>query len=113
MIPTSELQSTELQYPVSLMVSSTGEEHLELYRLLAAAVVNPHFCRLLLVDPKQALEDGYQGETFFLGDADRFVLLSLHADTLAELARQITQALGPREQSRTFSFAPVPDFIGF
>jgi hypothetical protein len=88
------LVNTELLYSVPLLVSPSLEDHLELSRLMAAAVVNPSFCHLLLEDPKQAIENGYQGETFLLSDAARYLLLYIHADTLADLARQIAQALG-------------------
>jgi hypothetical protein len=86
--------NTELQYSVPMVVAPSLEDHLEIARLLAAAVVNPVFCRLLLEDPKLAIDNGYQGETFILSDAARFLLLYIHADTLADLARQITRALG-------------------
>jgi hypothetical protein len=88
------LVNTELLYSVPLLVSPSLDDHLVLSRLVAAAVVSPSFCHLLLEDPQQALENGYQGETFLLSDAARYLLLYIHADTLAELARQITQALG-------------------
>ncbi len=107
------ITTKELQYPVSLMVSPSLEDHLELSRLLAAAIVNPSFCRLLLVDPKLAIENGYQGETFLLADAERYLILSIHADSLAELTRQIAQTLGLGLHTQSSSFAQAPDFIGY
>ena len=88
------LVNTELQYSIPLLVSPSLEDHLEISRLMAAAVVNPSFRQLLLVDPGQAIENGYQGETFILSDAARYLLLFINADTLADLARQVAQAFG-------------------
>jgi hypothetical protein len=95
-----------------MMVSPSLEDHLELSRLLAAAVVNPPFCHLLLVDPKQAIENGYQGETFLLSDAARYLLLLIRADSLVELAQQITQAFGMGLHKQSSSFTQSPVFIG-
>jgi hypothetical protein len=88
------LATTELQSSVSLMVSPSLEDHLELSRLLAAAVVNPSFCQRLLVDPKQAIENGYQGESFFFSEAALYLFLLIRAGSLVELAQQIVQAFG-------------------
>jgi hypothetical protein len=107
------ITTKELQFPVSLMVSPSLEDHLELFRLLAAATVSPPFCQQLLIDPKQAIENGYQGETFLLSEAERYLLLFIHADSLAELARQIAQAFGLGLNTPSYSFAQAPDFIGY
>ena len=107
------INNMELQTPVSLTVSPVVEDrHHELSRLLAAAIVSTSFCDLLLVDPKQAIENGYEGETFLLSDAERYLLLFIHADSLADLARQIAQALKLGLQPQAYSFAQVPDYIG-
>jgi hypothetical protein len=70
------------------------ENHLELCRLLAAAVVDPNFCRLLLARPDLALADGYRGETFLFDEQERALLVSIRTDSLPELAWQIDRALG-------------------
>jgi len=106
------LTTKEFQSSVSLMVSPSLEDHLELSRLLAAAVVNPSFCHRLLVDPKLAIENGYQGETFLLSDAERYSILSIHAGSLAELAQQIAQAFGFGLHTPLSTFARIPAFIG-
>ncbi len=105
------LTTTELQCSVPLMVSPSMEDHLELSRLLAAAIVNPSFCHLLLVDPKQAIDNGYQGETFLLSDATRYLLLLVHADSLVELAQQIAQTFSMGLQKQSSYFAQQPVFI--
>jgi hypothetical protein len=96
-----------------MMVSPSLDDHLELSRLLAAAVVNPSFRHLLLVDPQKAIENGYQGESFLLSDAERYLLLYLHADSLSELAQQITRVLWLGLHTQSLSFAQAPDFIGY
>ncbi|MGB8214505.1 MAG: hypothetical protein WCE68_13185 [Anaerolineales bacterium] len=107
MIPTKELQR-----PVSLVVAPLLDDHLELSRLVAAASVNPSFCRLLLINPKLAIENGYQGETFLLGEAERTLILSIRANSLVELAQHLVQALGMGLHTQSPSFAKAPDFTG-
>ncbi len=107
------ITTKELQYSVSLMVSPSLEDHLELSRMLAAAIVSSSFCSLLLVDPKLAIENGYQGETFLLSDAARYLLLLIRADSLVELGQQIAQAFGMGLHQQSSSFAQAPDFIGY
>jgi hypothetical protein len=106
------LTNVELQCSVSMMVSPSLEDHLEISRLLAAAVVNPAFCQQLLVDPKQAIDDGYQGETFLLSDAARYLLLLIRADSLVELAQQIARSFGLGLHKQSSSFSQPPVFIG-
>jgi hypothetical protein len=105
------ITTKELECPMSIMVSPAPEDHLELSRLLAAAVVSPTFCNLLLVDPKLAIENGYQGETFLLSDEERYLLLFIHAETLTDLTQQITQAFGMDLNTQSYSFAQAPGFI--
>jgi hypothetical protein len=107
------ITTKELQIPVSMAVTPSLEDHLELFRLMAAAIVNPTFGNLLLIDPKQAIDNGYQGETFLLSDAERYLLLFIHADSLAELARHITHALRLDINRQSYSFAQAPAFIGY
>jgi hypothetical protein len=106
------LTTTELQNSISMMVSPSLEDHLELSRLLAAAVVNPSFCQLLLVNPEQAIEKGYHGETFLFSDAARYLLLLVRADSLIELAQQIAQTFGIGLSKQSSSFAQQPILIG-
>jgi hypothetical protein len=74
-------------------VPQARDEHPEISRLLAAAVVSPSFCQVLLEDPQQAIEAGYQGEKFSFSDLERYLLLFVHAENLADLASQLIQAL--------------------
>lgn len=72
-------------YPPSNPPSSGSE----LSRLLTAAVVNRGFCKLLLTNPASALEKGYNGESFRLGREEHDLVLSIHAKSLADFARQL------------------------
>ena len=60
-----------------------------LNRLVAAAVVNQNFCRLLLSKPAQALAKGYQGEEFELDHEEADLVLSIRANDLTDFARQL------------------------
>jgi len=99
------------QVPLSLEVRQSSDDHLELNRLLAAAVVNGEFCRLLLDDPALALQDGYQGESFLLSEEERALILSIRADSLTDLARELVRTFGERPHpcltttAQTFEFA--------
>ncbi len=90
--------------PVQCSFQGSLNNHLEICRLLAAAVVSPSFCRLLLEQPEAALCSGYQGEKFFLSELESSLFLSIRADSLAALSTQLVQVFG--EQS--VSFIPQP-----
>jgi hypothetical protein len=106
------LTTQDLRCSVSLMLAPSPDEHLELFRLLAAAVVNPSFGSLLLLDPQAAIDNGLHGETFVLSDAERYSLLSIHADSLAELAQGLLQVFGLDLHPSLPKFAQAPAFIG-
>jgi hypothetical protein len=61
-----------------------------LSQLLAAAVVNHQFRNMLLQDPVTALRSGYLGENFSLTSEERRRIVSIQADSLSDLARQLT-----------------------
>ncbi len=71
--------------------ASEAECHPEVSRLISAAVVNKHFCRLLLTRPAEALEAGYLGEPFALEREDRAMILAIQADSLADFAMQVVR----------------------
>jgi hypothetical protein len=66
----------------------------ELRKLLCAAAVSVDFCQRLLTTPGQALESGYNGETFELTPRERALVLSLQASSLADFAHQLLDQLG-------------------
>jgi hypothetical protein len=59
--------------------------------LLAAAVINPEFCHLLLDDPELALKIGFQGEDFLFTEEERELIVSIRAASLADLANQLAR----------------------
>lgn len=72
--------------------SSTANR--EVSKLLTAAVVSKAFCQLLLTNPAQALEDGYNGMRFALTNQEKELLLSIQAQSLSELASQFNNRNG-------------------
>jgi hypothetical protein len=66
----------------------------EVSKLLTAAVVSKAFCQLLLTNPAQALEDGYNGMRFALSNQEKEQLLSIRAQSLSELASQMNNRGG-------------------
>ena len=66
-----------------------SREHNNLGYLLSAAVVNRQFRKMLLEDPETALQRGYLGERFELSRDERERLTSVHARSLADLARTV------------------------
>ena len=64
------------------------QEHSELSRLLAAAVVSRQFCNMLLTDPAAAIQNGFAGEHFSLSADEYEIVLSARGSTLPELAQR-------------------------
>ena len=77
--------------PISLISRNLSDGRLELSRLLAAAVINPEFCRQLLDNPDLALKNGFQGEDFLFTEEEREIILSIRAVSLADLASQLAR----------------------
>ena len=62
-------------------------------RVFAAAVVNKQFCSMLLQDPQIAIQKGYLGEAFSLSKEERDLIVSIRADSLSDLAKQVNRSL--------------------
>lgn len=62
-------------------------------RVFAAAVVDRQFCSTLLQDPQMALQEGYFGETFSLSREEQDLIVSIRADSLPDLAKQVNRSL--------------------
>ena len=77
--------------PVNLTSRSTISSGIS--RLFAAAVVNRQFCSMLLQDPQIALQKGYLGEAFSLSKEERDLIVSIRADSLSDLAKQVNRSL--------------------
>jgi hypothetical protein len=76
-----------------IAISRKTTDHVELNRLLAAAVVNQHFRNLLLTNPAVAIRDGYGGEKFSLSDDEHNMILSIHASSLVNFAEQLSEKM--------------------
>jgi hypothetical protein len=61
----------------------------EFSRILTAAVINGRFRRLLLSNPRMAIQRGYGGETFNLADEESERISGIRAVTLADFASQM------------------------
>jgi hypothetical protein len=62
-------------------------------RVFAAAVVNRQFCDMLLQDPSIALQNGYLGEVFPLSQEEQDLIISIRAESLSDLAKQVNRTL--------------------
>jgi hypothetical protein len=79
------------QVPLTLDPTRT---HAGISSVFAAAVVSKNFCNMLLSNPDQALKQGYMGQTFGLSPEDSALIVSIRAQSLPDLARQVVQTLG-------------------
>jgi hypothetical protein len=61
----------------------------EFSRLLSAAVINGHFCSMLLCDPASAAKRGYEGERFTFDRKEMEKLCAIHANSLKEFAAEL------------------------
>lgn len=64
-----------------------------LNRVFSAAVVSRTFCETLLNAPEQALTEGYLGQPFLLTEQEKTLIISIRAESLPDLARQVRRAL--------------------
>jgi hypothetical protein len=65
-------------------------------RVFAAAVVNQQFCSMLLQNPQIAIQKGYLGETFSLSKEEQDLIVSIRANSLSDLAKQVNRSLSGR-----------------
>jgi len=86
---------TPLIYQSSVQVGVTPAANISaaMSRVFAAAVVNRQFCDMLLSDPHQALQKGYLGETFSLSKEEQDLIVSIRANSLSDLAKQVDRSL--------------------
>lgn len=79
-------------------VNQNHDKQNGLNRLITAAVVNRSFRRLLLEDPDQALNEGYNSESFSLEAEEREKVLAIKATSLTDLASQLSCLMKPDGQ---------------
>lgn len=75
-------------------------DHLEIQRLVAAAAISKPFCRLLLDEPEQALQAGFQGESFLLTNEERALVVSIRARSLPEFALALARTCDSAPKER-------------
>jgi hypothetical protein len=98
---------------LSLVTKNLSDGRLELSRLMAAAVINPDFCRCLLDDPELAIRNGFQGEDFFFTEDERNLILSIRADSLPSLANQLARTFTDRPHIHINSTAQPSAVFGY
>lgn len=77
-----------------LRVAEAPQNPTGLSKLFEAAVVNRQFRQLLLSQPEAALRQGYLGNSFDLTLEEQALIISIRANSLPELAQQVTTVLG-------------------
>jgi len=77
-----------------LRVAESPRNIAGLSKLFEAAVVNRQFCQLLLSQPETALRQGYLGNSFDLTLEEQALIISIQANSLPDLAHQVTTVLG-------------------
>jgi len=77
-----------------LRVAETPRNLAGISKLFEAAVVNRQFCQLLLSQPEAALRQGYLGNSFELTREEQALIISIRANALPDLAKQVTTVLG-------------------
>lgn len=84
-----------LTYQTTLPMNLTSRSNISsgISRVFAAAVVNRQFCSMLLQDPQVALQKGYLGETFPLSKEEQDLIVSIRANSLSDLAKQVNRSL--------------------
>jgi hypothetical protein len=84
-----------LTYQDTLPMNLTSRSNISsgISRVFAAAVVNRQFCSMLLQDPQIAIQNGYLGETFSLSKEEKDLIVSIRANSLSDLAKQVSRSL--------------------
>ena len=81
---------TYQQAVLPLHVARSPRSLARLSKLFEAAVVSRQFCQLLLSQPERALQQGYLGIPFDLTPDEQSLIVSIRANSLSELAQQVT-----------------------
>ena len=88
MIAPLTYQKTLTINPASRSNNSSG-----ISRVFAAAVINQQFRDMLLKNPDMALQNGYFGETFSLSKEEQDLIVSIRANSLSDLAKQVNRSV--------------------
>ncbi len=87
------IASLTYQNTLTMSLTSRSNNSSSISRVFAAAVVNQQFRDMLLQDPNTALQNGYLGETFSLSKEEQDLIVSIRANSLSDLAKQVNRSL--------------------
>jgi hypothetical protein len=87
------IASLTYQNTLTINLTSRSNNSSNISRVFAAAVVNRQFRDMLLQDPNTALQNGYLGETFSLSKEEQDLIVSIRANSLSDLAKQVNRSL--------------------
>lgn len=77
--------TVNMQHPLPF-APRIRENVTEMSRLINAALVDQSFCSMLLSQPSQALDQGYNGEVFHLSELEKQFVYSVQAKSLTDFA---------------------------
>jgi len=87
------IASLTYQNTLTMSLTSRSNNSSSISQVFAAAVVNQQFRDMLLQDPNTALQNGYLGETFSLSKEEQDLIVSIRANSLSDLAKQVNRSL--------------------
>ena len=85
---TINFHTSKMSHPLGMTTHKNGKA---LSRLISAAVVNQHFCNMLLNHPAEAIANGYSGKPFHLAREEQDFVISIRANTLPDFAMQLAK----------------------
>ena len=74
-----------------LRVVEPSKSFTGLNKLFEVAILNHQFRQLLLNHPETALQQGYLGDSFDLTREEQALIVSIRANSLTDLAQQVTK----------------------
>jgi len=81
--------NTYFTHPAKNKVSVPEPDHRTLLQVLVAAVINPSFQDRLLHEPLTAIEEGFNGQKFWLSAEELDILIAIQADSIETFAAQL------------------------
>ena len=67
----------------------TNKKNTEFSRIISAAVIYTRFRAALLDSPLQTIDQGYEGEYFFVNAQEKAKLKAIHASNLVDFATEM------------------------
>jgi hypothetical protein len=93
--PDSDMHAHATDHPahVPRVMPVASATRREISCLLSAAIVSRSFAQELLTNPEQALRLGYQGRSFHFSPSEIKLISSIHASSLREFAKTLTELM--------------------